>query len=136
MKIAKTPAYFELLMAKSCDANLVDMWLATHYDADDNDIANHISFTERKEIFFWLLECALKSGQLRLMNKGEYLTGTPEELVQQFREVFPRSNFPFPDDPELDAGYWFYGIGKPEVPGEAVWRYEHPDGRVQWMPCP
>ncbi len=136
MKFTKTPAYFELLMAKSCDANLVDMWLATHYDADDNDMANSISFDERREIFFWLLEGALESGQLRLMNKGEYLMGTSKELVQRFRDAFPKSSFPFPDDPELDVSYWFYGIGKQEVPAIAVWRYEHPDGRVEWTPCP
>ncbi len=55
MKIAKKRAYFELLMAKICDANLVDMWLATHYGADDKDIANSLSFDERKEIFsgYW-----------------------------------------------------------------------------------
>jgi hypothetical protein len=94
------------------------------------------TFAERCEAFFWILEKVLESGQLRLMSKGEYLSGTPKELVQRFREIFPKSNFPFLEDPELDARYWFYGIGKPEIPGIAVWRYEHPDGRVQWMPCP
>ena len=123
-------------MAKCSDSKLNDMWHATAYDSNDDNIEGSISFDERKEIFFWLLEAALESGQLRLMNKGEYLTGTPLELVQRFSDVFPKSNFPFPDDPKLDVGYWFYGIGKPEVPAIAVWRYEHPDGRVQWMPRP
>lgn len=94
------------------------------------------TFEERREAFFWILEKVLESGQLRLKKNGEYLTGTPKELVQRFKEVFPKSNFPFPDEPELDASYWFYGIGKPEVPAEAVWRYEYPDGRVIWTHCP
>lgn len=136
MNTDKTTNYFNLLMGKSCDANLIDMWLATHYDANDKDIRNAITFADRREIFFWLLEGALESGQLRLIKKGEYLTGTPQQLVQRFRESFPKSNFPFPEDPELDASYWFYGIGKPEVPAEAVWRYEHPDGTVEWIHCP
>lgn len=94
------------------------------------------SFVERCEAFYWILEKVLESGQLRLIKNGEYLTGTPQQLVQRFREVFPKSNFPFPEDPELDASYWFYGIGKPEVPAEAVWRYAHPDGTVEWTHCP
>jgi len=133
MKIAKQHAYFELLMAKSCNANLVDMWLATHYDADDNDIANSLSFDERKEIFFWLLEGALQSGQLRLMNKGEYLPGTPKELVQRFRDVFPKADI---RDTADDMRFWFYGDPPDPCPAIAVWRYEHPDGRIHWMPCP
>lgn len=94
------------------------------------------TFEERCEAFYWILEKVLESGRLRLIKSGEYLTGTPKELVQRFRDVFPKSDFPFPEDPELDASYWFYGIGKPEVPAEAVWRGVYPDGRVEWFHCP
>jgi|LauGreDrversion4_2_1035121.scaffolds.fasta_scaffold426858_2 hypothetical protein len=94
------------------------------------------TFEVRCEAFYWILEKVLDSGRLRLIKNGEYLTGTPQEQVQRFRDVFPKSDFPFPEDPELDASYWFYGIGKPEVPAEAVWRGVYPDGRVEWFHCP
>lgn len=97
---------------------------------------DNATFEERCEAFYWILEKVLESGRLRLIKNGKCLTGTPKELVQRFREVFPKSDFPFPDEPELDASYWFYGIGKPEVPAEAVWRGVYPDGRVEWFHCP
>ena len=89
-----------------------------------------LSFEERCEAFYWILEKVLDSGQLRLKKNGEYLTGTPRELVQRFRNVFPSSEMPYPSHPELDASHWFFD---PQCPGEAAWRYEHPDGRIQWI---
>jgi hypothetical protein len=108
--------------------NLQTIWFYSEFENQ--------SFENRCEAFYWILEKVLESGQLRLIKNGEYLTGTPKELVQRFREVFPKSNYPFSEEPELDASYWFYGIGTPEVPAEAVWRYEHPDGTVEWTHCP
>lgn len=95
------------------------------------------TFAERCEAFFWILEKVLESGEVRLMNRGEYLEGTPKELVQRFRNVFPRENIPDPLNwPDLDVSYWFYGDPPDPCPAIAVWRYEQPDGAVVWMPCP
>jgi hypothetical protein len=127
MKIERTPQYLEVLMAKCFDSGLSDMWGATQYDVEDNNIESVIAFEDRKEIFFWLLECALDSGQLRLMKNGEYLTGTTKELVQRFRNVFPVADVP---DTVDDMNIWFY---VDPCPAEPMWRYEHPDGRVQWV---
>jgi hypothetical protein len=52
MKIEKTRKYLEVLMAKCFDSGLSDMWLATHYDAEDRNIEDVIEFDDRKEIFF------------------------------------------------------------------------------------
>lgn len=94
------------------------------------------TFEERCEAFFLILERVLESGQLRLrkyVKNGEYLTGTPIELVQRFRDVFPKADI---RDTIDDMRYWFYGDPPDPCPAIAVWRYEHSDGRVEWMPCP
>ena len=93
----------------------------------------NLTFEEQCEAFSWMLEKVLESGQLRLIKNGEYLTGTPKELVQRFRNVFPKADVP---DTEDDMRFWFYGDPPDPCPAQAVWRYEHPDGRVQWTHCP
>ena len=131
MNEAKNEDWIKTVLHECNGRTLQTIWLYSEFENQ--------TFEERCEAFFWILEKVLESGQLRLRTyekNGEYLTGTPNELVQRFRDVFPKSSFPFPDDPELDVSYWFYGIGKQEVPAIAVWRYEHPDGRVEWIPCP
>jgi hypothetical protein len=95
-----------------------------------NSKFNNQTFEAQCEAFFWILEKILESGQLRLIKDGNYLIGDPKGLVQRFRDVFPKSDTPYPSHPQLDASQWFFD---PQCPGEAVWRYEHPDGRVQWM---
>lgn len=90
----------------------------------------NLAFEERCEAFYWLLEKVLESGQLRLIKNGEYLKGSPKELVQRFKDVFPKADV---RDTMDDMNIWFYGD---PCPAEAVWRYEHPDGTVEWTHCP
>jgi hypothetical protein len=104
---------------------LATIWLYSNFE--------YKTFEDRCEAFFWILEKVLESDQFRLINKGEYLTGTPKELVQRFRNVFPKADVP---DTVDDMRFWFYGDPPDPCPAIAVWRYEQPDGRVQWMPCP
>lgn len=92
------------------------------------------TFEERCEAFYWIFERILESGRLRLIKNGEYLTGTPKELVQRFRDVFPTSDIPDPVNwPDEDASFWFFGD---PCPGEAVWRIDHPDDQIEWRHCP
>lgn len=90
----------------------------------------NLTFEERCEAFYWILEKVLESGQLRLIKNGEYLTGAPKELVQRFKDVFPKADV---RDTVNDMNIWFYGA---PCPAEAVWRYEHPDGTIEWTHCP
>lgn len=80
-------------------------------------------FEECREAFFWILERFLTEGRVRLSKNDIFLEGTPQELVQKFRDVFPKSDIPDPAFPDLDASYWFY---KPECPGDIRWliKYE------------
>lgn len=106
-----------------CDSrNLKAIWLYSEF--------KNQTFEERCEAFYWILEKVLESGQLRLIKNGEYLTGTPKELVQRFKDVFPKTDV---RDTVDDMNVWFYGD---PCPAEAVWRYEYPDGRVVWTHCP
>ena len=91
------------------------------------------TFEERCEAFYWILEKVLDSGRLRLKKNGEYLTGTPKELVQRFRDVLPKTDVPYLSHPHLDLSHWFFD---PQCPGEAVWRVGHPDGHIEWRHCP
>lgn len=92
------------------------------------------NFEQRCEAFYWIFERILESGRLRLKKNGEYLTGTPKELVQRFRDVFPTSDIPDPINwSDEDASFWFFGD---PCPGEAVWRIDHPDGQIEWRHCP
>jgi hypothetical protein len=107
---------------------LATIWLYSEFENQ--------TFEERCEAFFWILGKVLDSGQLQLrkyVKNDECLTGTPKELVQRFRDVFPKADI---RDTADDMRFWFYGDPPDPCPAIAVWRYEHPDGRIQWMPCP
>lgn len=112
-------------MDSSQQMHLNAIWCDLYDDFDE--------FEKQKEAFFWMLERALSEGRLKLKKHGEYLTGTAQEQVLQFRKIFPRTNTPYPAHPDLDASQWFYD---PECPGEAVWRVERPGGVIEWMHCP
>ena len=111
---------------EECDGRtLATVWGYSQFESQ--------TFEEQCDAFYWILEKVLESGQLRLIKNGEYLTGTPKELVQRFRNVFPKADV---RDTEDDMRFWFYGDPPDPCPAQAVWRYEHPDGRVQWTHCP
>ena len=133
MKIDKSVQLLEIYKARSVEGNLIDLWLATKYDESEVNVSKHLTFEERRELFIWSLGQFLANGKLRLMKNGAYLNGTLEEQVALFRQGFPASEIPDPRYPNEDASFWFYWE---ECPGEAVWRTEWPDGRVEWMHCP
>ncbi len=56
------------------------------------------SFEERKNDFLFLIGKLLDEGRLKLAKKGEFITGTTEELVEMFRKSFPTS------DEEMEFG--------------------------------
>lgn len=105
--------------------SLASAWSSTDFPS--------LTFPERIEVFCALLHRMLESGQFKLKKDGEYLTGSPEEQVQLFREAFPETDYPYPDFPDCDVSYWFFDDN---CPGQAVWRGEYPDGTVEWMHCP
>ncbi|MCD8457509.1 DUF596 domain-containing protein [Xylella taiwanensis] len=73
------------------------------------------SFEERKNDFLFLLGKLLDEGKLKLAKKGEFITGTIEELVDLFRKAFPAS------DEGLEVGIWFF---TDECPAGAVWVFK------------
>ena len=133
MTLEKSLKLLDIYEAHSTEGNLVDLWLATQYDAHDFDVSDRLPFEERRELFLWSLGQFLANGKLRLMKNGAYLNGTPEEQVALFRQGFPASEIPDPRYPNEDASFWFYWE---ECPGEAVWRVKKPDGTVEWLHCP
>ena len=125
MKQFLSEARYQFLISGCEQMSISSLW--------DNLMSDYPAFEERKEPFFWMLERALSEGRLKLKKHGEYLTGTAQEQVEQFRKRFPVSNIPNPDYPDEDASYWFYDE---HCPGEAVWRVERPGGVIEWMHCP
>lgn len=120
-----TGQWIDFVLEAAALQSLNSIWIYSKFE--------HQDFSEHREAFFWILEKAIESGQLRLKKNGEYLVGTPKDLAQKFREVLPNSDRPYPAHPHLNLSDWFFD---PMCPGEAVWRAEHPDGRVEWMHCP
>ncbi|ARO69781.1 hypothetical protein B9J09_11860 [Xylella fastidiosa subsp. pauca] len=74
-----------------------------------------VSFEERKKDFLFIIGKLLDEGRLKLAKKGEFITGTTEELVEMFRKSFPTS------DEEMEFGVWFFSD---ECPAGAVWVYK------------
>ncbi|UIX81023.1 DUF596 domain-containing protein [Xylella fastidiosa] len=70
------------------------------------------SFEERKKDFLFIIGKLLDEGRLKLAKKGEFITGTTEELVEMFRKSFPTS------DEEMEFGVWFFSD---DCPAGAVW---------------
>ncbi|KAJ4852041.1 DUF596 domain-containing protein [Xylella fastidiosa subsp. multiplex] len=70
------------------------------------------SFEERKKDFLFMIGKLLDEGKLKLAKKGEFITGTTEELVEMFRKSFPTS------DEEMEFGVWFFSD---DCPAGAVW---------------
>ncbi|ACB93607.1 DUF596 domain-containing protein [Xylella fastidiosa subsp. fastidiosa] len=70
------------------------------------------SFEERKKDFLFIIGKLLDEGRLKLAKKGEFITGSTEELVEMFRKSFPTS------DEEMEFGVWFFAD---DCPAGAVW---------------
>ena len=78
-------------------------------------------FSDRREIFLWVLERLLNDGRIKLAKHGKFLEGSIDEQVERFRKVFPQTEM------EMEDGIWFFD----EVcPGGAVWVLS--DGRLEW----
>ena len=84
------------------------------------------NFTERRNIFLYMLHRLMQEGRLKLAKNGKLLEGDIEQQVALFRDALPKSN------EEIDMGVggsaaWFYIEA---CPGEAVWVLE--DGSLYW----
>jgi len=107
---------YEVTFPKVTEGNLVDFWLATHYDEDNKDIEEIINFSYRREIFLWVLECLLREGRVKLHKNGIFLKSSIEDQVELFKKSWPES--------EEASGYedfywWFFD---PECPAGIAWR--------------
>ena len=107
---------YEVTFPKVTEGNLVDFWLATHYDEDNKDIEEIINFSDRREIFLWVLERLLREGRVKLHKNGIFLKSSIEDQVELFKKSWPES--------EEASGYedfywWFFD---PECPAGIAWR--------------
>jgi hypothetical protein len=88
-----------------------------------NLCTDYSDFTECREAFFWMLERLLTEGRVQIWKNSVPLKGTPQELVQKFRDVFPAN------ETEMENGIWFFRAASP---GGIVWRVEH-EGQIHWI---
>jgi hypothetical protein len=110
---------FEVTLPKVIEGNLVDFWLATHYDEENRDVEETIKFSDRREIFLWVLERLLREGQIKLHKNGIFLEDTIKDQIDFFRSAWPKSDRPYPDHPDVDFCLWFYDS---ECPAGVAWR--------------
>lgn len=89
--------------------------------SEPEDGQHPVTFHQRREIFFWLLEHLLKEGRIKLAKHGQLLKGSIDEQLDCFSRVFPKT------EAEMEDGIWFFD----EVcPGGAVWVLK--DGSQEW----
>jgi len=110
---------FEVTLPKVIEGNLVDFWLATHYDEENRDIEKTIKFSDRREIFLWVLERLLREGQIKLHKNGVFLEAPIHDQIDFFRNAWPNSDRPYPDHPDADFYLWFYDSA---CPAGIAWR--------------
>jgi len=125
MKRGRTLEWVNFVLEVAELQSLSSIWIYSKFENQ--------KFAERREDFFWMLGKILESDRLKLKKNGDYLIGTPKELVQLFREKLPQTDIPYPTHPHLDMSQWFFD---PACPGEAVWRVDGSDGTFSWMHCP
>ena len=118
-----TDKIYKVTLPKVIEGNLVDFWLATQYDEDNKDIGEIINFSDRREIFLWVLERLLREGYIKLHKNGVFLEASIKDQVELFKNSWPKS--------EAASGYedfywWFFD---PECPAGIAWR--QPDGHYE-----
>jgi len=80
---------------------------------------------EARLAFLWIIGKLLQEERIKLAKHGVFLEGSPERLVQLFRETLPTAE----EDVASIGGIenWFFAE---ECPGGAVWMRE--DGTEEW----
>jgi hypothetical protein len=98
---------YEFIVAHVTDMELDALWA---YVVDDGKM-----FTERRDIFFYVLEKMLNEGRIKLVTlwTGTSLSGSVSEQLKLYRHAFPKN------DVEMDHGLWF--LKKELCPGGARW---------------
>jgi hypothetical protein len=104
---------------KLAEGNLVDFWLATHYDENNKDVEGMIDFSDRREIFLWILDRLLREGHVKLHKNGVFLGSSIEDQIEAFRQAWPKTDKPYPNHPDADFYLWFFD---PECPAGIAWR--------------
>ncbi len=82
---------YEGLFPQVVEGNLFDFWLATQYDENGKDIQEFIKFSDRREVFFFILEHLLRDGRIKLYKNGIFLETSIEDQIKLFRQAFPKN---------------------------------------------
>ena len=86
-----TDKLYETLIPKIVESDLLDFWLATHFDESGSDIEKNIQFDQRRDIFLWILERLLREKRIKL-HKNRLLLEIPiEKQIELFKNVFPKN---------------------------------------------
>ncbi|MDO9436648.1 DUF596 domain-containing protein [Hydrogenophaga sp.] len=123
MKLSRSEDQLSVFLRRSEHGAIVDLWLATHYDENETDAADHVSFMERRDAFCWAVERLLQEGRIRLHKDGKFLETSIDEQVERFRSAWPSSEKPYPQHLDADFYLWFFD---PACPAGVAWR--QPDG--------
>ena len=82
---------YEGLLPQVVEGNVFDFWLATQYDQNGKDIQEFIKFSDRREIFLFILEHLLRDGRIKLYKNGIFLESSVEDQIKLFRKAFPKN---------------------------------------------
>lgn len=91
----------------------------------DNFGKEELSYKEKCDYFFELMERLLREGKIKLASRGKYLEGSIDEQISLYRENFPLNQ----EEMEEDAfdSFWFL---TEKCPGGIVWI--HDNGYEDW----
>lgn len=77
------------------------------------------SFESRKEAFIATLERMLDDGVIKLHKDGRILNNEIKELIQNWRNTWPKTETPYPTELDIDFSLWFFDKN---CPAGLAWR--------------
>lgn len=104
-----------------------ELWAVTAYANEYGIIGDYTSYQNRINLFSSILEVILRRGAARIAKKGQFLSGSPEEQANQFKNAFPTT---LEEMKEKDAYWWYLD----ECPGGLVWYTDIDDNGFETSP--
>ncbi|MFD2571069.1 DUF596 domain-containing protein [Spirosoma soli] len=104
-----------------------ELWAVTAYANDYSIMGDYTSYQNRINLFSSVLEEILRREEARIAKKGQFLSGSPEEQANQFRNAFPTT---LEEMNEKDAYWWYLD----ECPGGLVWYTDIDDNGFETSP--
>ncbi|QNK34199.1 DUF596 domain-containing protein [Serratia sp. JUb9] len=109
---------YRLFSSELEGASIGTVWSAM---IPENFNRENLTYEEKKLLFFEIVLRLMQDNKIKLGKCGEFLNGSAEELIAQYKSAFPKT------EDEWKAKHedvWFY---EDDCPGGIVWLHENGD---------